>query len=439
MSIYNFKKIGYLLVLLFLTAQVNAQTTTTINTNDTIAPEYPGGMQAFRKYIAEEVRYSIISQINGNNKGKIIVRFTVDTLGHLIQPKIVRSIDKYYTKEALRVIQESKPWTAGILHGKKENVAYTLPILINGTTLNLKNAYTLLNGATIKGKDLSNKLTNTFVPYQAYPTAFTKALFGPQYNKSLVIIQDFNEKECSPEELHHTLKLLKKVDTTKFDFFVDGTALQYQQWQQLLTSPAIKNINITPAKDSVLLASITLFTKQGYQTYKNFYLKRIAEKQMFLDLIQRYRHKGDRLTTKLIYIDDYQYNTQWILDSLNTKIINSVFHTNPESIVGTYKDARQNGYFQLYTKDYSPENKRLFRLQLLEMIEGYRTHKPALAEDYIYFLNNNISSLAAISEYPESEIKMVHIITKQRAKDIFGNQEQKPIIYIQASSADTAL
>ena len=73
------------------------------------------------------------------------------------------------------------------------------------------------------------------------------------------------------------------------------------------------------------------------------------------------------------------------------------------------------------------------------MIEGYRTDKPAIAEDYIYFLNNNISSLAAISEYPESEIKMVHIITKQRAKDLFGNQEQKPIIYIQASSADTAL
>jgi len=50
-------------------------------------PEYPGGMEAFRKYVTDHLILSEEITRQGI-KGKIYVQFTVDTDGSLVDIKI---------------------------------------------------------------------------------------------------------------------------------------------------------------------------------------------------------------------------------------------------------------------------------------------------------------------------------------------------------------
>ena len=92
-----------------------------------VMPEFPGGTAALMKYLGSNIKYPTISQETGS-QGKVIVQFVVDRDGTISNPEVVRGVDPYLDKEAIRVISSMPKWTPGVQNGKKVRVKYTVPV-----------------------------------------------------------------------------------------------------------------------------------------------------------------------------------------------------------------------------------------------------------------------------------------------------------------------
>jgi protein TonB len=90
-------------------------------------PEFPGGMGECMKFLGKNIKYPTISQENGV-QGKVIVQFVVNKDGTVVDPVVVRSVDPYLDKEALRVINSMPKWKPGKQRGKPVRVRYTVPV-----------------------------------------------------------------------------------------------------------------------------------------------------------------------------------------------------------------------------------------------------------------------------------------------------------------------
>lgn len=75
-------------------------------------PQFPGGPAELLKYIAKNLKYPVIAQENGI-QGKVILRFVVNAQGHVENVKVIRSLDPYCDKEAIRVVKSLPQWIPG--------------------------------------------------------------------------------------------------------------------------------------------------------------------------------------------------------------------------------------------------------------------------------------------------------------------------------------
>ncbi len=90
-------------------------------------PEFPGGMGALMKFLGKNIKYPTIAQENGV-QGRVIVQFVVNKDGSIVDPVVVRSVDPYLDKEALRVVKAMPKWKPGMQRGKTVRVKYTVPV-----------------------------------------------------------------------------------------------------------------------------------------------------------------------------------------------------------------------------------------------------------------------------------------------------------------------
>lgn len=90
-------------------------------------PQFPGGDEALRKYLAQSVKYPVIAQENGI-QGRVFVSFVVNKNGEVTNVKVARPFDPNLDKEAVRVVQSMPKWEPGMQRGKAVKVSYTVPI-----------------------------------------------------------------------------------------------------------------------------------------------------------------------------------------------------------------------------------------------------------------------------------------------------------------------
>ena len=91
-------------------------------------PEFPnGGIAGLMSFISKNLKYPTICQESGV-QGKVIVLFVVEKDGSTTDFRIVRSVDKYLDKEALRVLSSMPKWIPGKQKGVPVRVKYTVPI-----------------------------------------------------------------------------------------------------------------------------------------------------------------------------------------------------------------------------------------------------------------------------------------------------------------------
>jgi hypothetical protein len=118
-----------------------------------VMPQFPGGHEAFVKYIGKNFTYSSEAKRHGLS-GKVIIAFVVEKDGNLTNIKVLRDMGLGTGSEAARVLTESPKWTPGKQKGKFVRVAFTLPIAlnINGSeprSGNDKNTIYILDGKEI--------------------------------------------------------------------------------------------------------------------------------------------------------------------------------------------------------------------------------------------------------------------------------------------------
>lgn len=90
-------------------------------------PEFPGGMAELMRFLSKNIKYPTIAQENGV-QGRVIVQFVVNQDGSIVDPVVMRSVDPYLDKEALRVISTMPKWKPGMQRGKAVRVKYTVPV-----------------------------------------------------------------------------------------------------------------------------------------------------------------------------------------------------------------------------------------------------------------------------------------------------------------------
>ena len=91
------------------------------------AASFPGGIGECMKWLGKNIKYPTISQENGV-QGRVIVQFVVNRDGTIVDAKVVRGVDPYLDKEALRVVNQMPKWSPGKQRGKAVRCQFTLPV-----------------------------------------------------------------------------------------------------------------------------------------------------------------------------------------------------------------------------------------------------------------------------------------------------------------------
>lgn len=92
-------------------------------------PQFPeGGMAGLMQFLGKNIKYPTIAQENGT-QGRVTVQFVVNKDGSIVDAKVLRGVDPYLDKEALRVIGSMPKWKPGKQRGKPVRVKYTVPVM----------------------------------------------------------------------------------------------------------------------------------------------------------------------------------------------------------------------------------------------------------------------------------------------------------------------
>ncbi|MDX1627945.1 MAG: TonB family protein [Fulvivirga sp.] len=89
---------------------------------------FPGGRQAFYKYVADKLKYPAQARRMGI-EGKVFVQFVVNENGELTEVKAIKGIGAGCDEEAVRVIQNSPKWNPPKQRGKPVKQRIILPIV----------------------------------------------------------------------------------------------------------------------------------------------------------------------------------------------------------------------------------------------------------------------------------------------------------------------
>lgn len=90
-------------------------------------PEFPGGMGALMKYLAENIKYPDLAKESGI-QGRVFINFVVEPDGSISNVKVLRGIGGGCDEEAVRVVKSMPNWKPGKQRGKPVRVSYNLPV-----------------------------------------------------------------------------------------------------------------------------------------------------------------------------------------------------------------------------------------------------------------------------------------------------------------------
>lgn len=90
-------------------------------------PEFPGGMNALYEYLGNNVNYPEISRQN-QSEGKAYVKFTIEKDGSISEIAVIKGVDKFIDKEAMKVVKSMPNWKPGKQLNKSVRVSFVLPL-----------------------------------------------------------------------------------------------------------------------------------------------------------------------------------------------------------------------------------------------------------------------------------------------------------------------
>lgn len=96
-----------------------------------VMPEFPGGYSAMMTFISQNTKYPKMA-VDSNWTGKAFIKFTIDSVGNIIEPSIAKSSGHLILdNEAVRVIEAMPRWSPGMLNNKGVPVKINIPFNFN--------------------------------------------------------------------------------------------------------------------------------------------------------------------------------------------------------------------------------------------------------------------------------------------------------------------
>lgn len=89
-------------------------------------PQYPGGQSELMKFLRIPLPSDII--LRCGSQGRVIIQFIVEKDGTVTNPKVVRSVDPYLDKNALKLFDRMSRWIPGEQGGQKVRVKMAVPV-----------------------------------------------------------------------------------------------------------------------------------------------------------------------------------------------------------------------------------------------------------------------------------------------------------------------
>lgn len=95
-----------------------------------IQPEYPGGVHALRKFIAEHYKFPK-EALKAKVQGQLVITFVVDRSGVPTDFEVVNDLGYNTAPAAFAAMKRSARWSPGYMRGVPVRVKYSLPIQLN--------------------------------------------------------------------------------------------------------------------------------------------------------------------------------------------------------------------------------------------------------------------------------------------------------------------
>lgn len=91
--------------------------------------QFPGGIQALKNYLAENITYPQIA-VDKGLQGKCYIQFVVSETGTIEQVKVKKGVRKCKEcdMEAVQVVKNMPKWEPGKVNGKPVNSNFKLPV-----------------------------------------------------------------------------------------------------------------------------------------------------------------------------------------------------------------------------------------------------------------------------------------------------------------------
>lgn len=90
-------------------------------------PEFPGGKEALKYYVASSIKYPAEAEKAGI-QGRVHTAFIVEKDGCVTGARAMTSVDPQLDAEAIRIIRNMPKWTPGMQDGKPVRVKYLVPV-----------------------------------------------------------------------------------------------------------------------------------------------------------------------------------------------------------------------------------------------------------------------------------------------------------------------
>ena len=117
----------------FESSNVDESASQDVNTEEVVSfaevePEFPGGIEALYKYLADNIKYPEKAKAD-MIEGRVLVNFVIEKDGSVTNAKVLRSVSDEIDAEALRVVSAMPQWKPGMLQDTPVRVQYNLPIV----------------------------------------------------------------------------------------------------------------------------------------------------------------------------------------------------------------------------------------------------------------------------------------------------------------------
>ena len=94
-----------------------------------VMPEFPGGMEAFKKYMLRNLREP--DDLPEGEKVVVLIKFIVEADGTIVNAEVLKSGGRF-DDEVLEVVRKMPRWKPGIQDGKFVSVYFSLPVTFAG-------------------------------------------------------------------------------------------------------------------------------------------------------------------------------------------------------------------------------------------------------------------------------------------------------------------